>query len=276
MPAVQAVGIASDRPASFRLPVLDDRGDVAARRAAIDSMIIDDSHVPPGAAQTAPLPATPTDRDAPANRARTPEARFTASAGVPSANSPKPAAGTSAVGTSAVGTSAVGTSAVGTSAIGTSAIRASRDRDAEPTGPTNGAPDVAAPGNGHDAGEGGEAARAARVRAAVTLPAHARMIRPDGDQAAAPVSYTADDWRGHIKGAPARPEARVYGAAGGPDSANPVTAELAAPTPPSGDVTKPISILDRAARVALLGTLLAIFVLLFIFGPKISQWWGMH
>jgi len=42
------------------------------------------------------------------------------------------------------------------------------------------------------------------------------------------------------------------------------------------DAAESVSILDRAARIALLGTLLAIFVLLFIFGPKISQWWGTH
>jgi len=42
----------------------------------------------------------------------------------------------------------------------------------------------------------------------------------------------------------------------------------------ASEAAKPVSMLDRAARIGLLGLLLAIFVLLFIFGPKISQWWG--
>jgi hypothetical protein len=287
MPAVKAVGIASDRPPRFRLPVLDDRGDVAARLAAIDSMIIDDSDVPRGDALTAAASATPADRDALANDAPpAPETRFRASTGLPSVDAPK--------------------RAVGTSAIGTSAVRTSRDRDATPTGRANAAPDQAAPGSRHGAAEGGDAPPAARVRAAVALPAHPPMIRPD-DVQGAPVRYPADDWRGRIKGAPARADANVYGAGGGLASANPATGASATPAAPAGDATKPardngeattagpvgrpqvtgrrgqavdtakpISVLDRAARIALLGALLAIFVLLFIFGPKISQWWGTH
>jgi hypothetical protein len=42
----------------------------------------------------------------------------------------------------------------------------------------------------------------------------------------------------------------------------------------AADAAKPVSVLDWVARIGLLGGLLAIFVLLFIFGPKISQWWG--
>ncbi|HZD99030.1 MAG TPA: hypothetical protein VE132_12830, partial [Micromonosporaceae bacterium] len=135
---------------------------------------------------------------------------------------------------------------------------------------------------------------------AATVPANARVLRPDGVQATAPASYTADDWRGRIKGTPARADAHVYGAAGGPAPAMPAdaipTTPFAGTTTPTGESSRPtmagpagrreangraeadtakrVSILDRAARIGLLGALVAIFVLLFIFGPKISQWWG--
>lgn len=118
------------------------------------------------------------------------------------------------------------------------------------------------------------------------------------------VRYAPGDWRGRIKGAPARADAHVYGAPGDSASAGAETnspAAFSVPTaraggattpgfanneggtaPPAGhgratkraEATQPISPLDRAARIGLLGGLLAIFVLLFIFGPRISQWWG--
>jgi hypothetical protein len=220
MRAVLAIGIVTKRPPPFRLPVLNDRGDVAARLAAIDSMIIDESDQgeAPGDAPTAAASATPAEAisDQPANTAET--------------DFP------------------------------------------------------------------------VRVRAAATVPARVRMLRPDGVPSAAPITYTADDWRGHIKGAPARADAHVYGAAGGLASAFPtrrgpdavsVPTTPADPTEPAGDTgertvgrreatgraepaetVKRVSVLDRAARIGLLGALLALFVLLFIFGPKISQWWS--
>ena len=89
----------------------------------------------------------------------------------------------------------------------------SKPAPSEPA-PPDGASEVgtSAVGNGGDG---------ARVRAAAAVPARARMLRPDGVPAAAPVSYAADDWRGRIKGAPARADAHVYGAPGGPTSAGP-------------------------------------------------------
>jgi hypothetical protein len=193
--------------------------------------------------------------------------------------------------------------------------------------------DAHAIGQGEQSTESGEAPRGARVRAAATVPAHARLLRPDGVDGPAPVSYTADDWRGRIKGAPARADARIYGAVSdrsgesvsahrtargsatvsgqpatlsgayapsvvpsapkeGPSAPNgstpnPAPADAATQAkPPSNSAVathgstagaaraKPVSILDRAARIGLLGGLLAIFVLLFIFGPRISQWWS--
>jgi hypothetical protein len=289
MPAVQAVGITTDRPPPFQLPVLDNRGDVAARLAAIDSMIADDADggSPAGDTRLAPASIARANADAHVNRPpRVPETVSRARTDA-SADAHRAAARVRAVGTSAVGTSAVETSAVGTGAgtIGTGRSDADRAGTDNGTSPADGGPDRAVPTTANEAAGDG-----ARVRAAVTVPAHARMLRPDGVAAAAPVSYAADDWRGHIKGAPARADAQVYGAPGGPTSAGagagssaavsaPTTRAGDAPTPAvanseRGTAAKPVSMLDRAARIGLLGLLLAIFVLLFIFGPKISQWWG--
>jgi hypothetical protein len=270
MPAVQAVGITTDRVPPFQLPVLDNRGDVAARLAAIDSMIIDDADGGSIAGDTplAPVSAARANADALANRPpriSEPGPRIRADA---SADAHRAAARVRPVGSSAVGSS---------------------DLAVPPTAANEAA------------GDG------ARVRAAASVPAHARMRRPDGVPAAAPVSYAADDWRGRIKGAPARADAQIYGAPGGSRSQGPrasLAAGLSVPNTRAGDATtpaaansergaaapaghgraaertraadaaKPVSMLDRAARIGLLGGLLAIFVLLFIFGPKISQWWG--
>jgi hypothetical protein len=299
MPAVQAIGVVTDRPPPFRLPVLDDRGDVAARLAAMDSMIIDESgrRATSGDVPTGPASARRADGDTISDRPpRTPETAFPASAGAASAEAAKSAIGISAVSNSTVGMSAVSNGAVGKAVAGAGG----RHRDPGVEGVTSVASGRVVPADAsNNAGrEGGEAPRGARVRAAATVPARARMLRPDGVQAAAPATYTADDWRGHIKGTPARADAHVYGAAGGPASAMPAEAILTTPftgtTTPTGDssehrmsgrreataraesaeTAKRVSILDRAARIGLLGALLAIFVLLFIFGPKISQWWG--
>ena len=287
MPAVQAVGITTDRPPPFHLPVLDNRGDVAARLAAIDSMITDDADDGSLAGDAAPAPASMArvNADALTDRPlRVPETlsrpRTGASADAHRAAARVRPAETSAVSSSTVSSSTVSSGAVGTGADGTGA-------------------------GGMGMGQSG-AGDEARVRAAATVPAHVRMLRPDGAPATASVSYSADDWRGHIKGAPARADAQVYGAPGGPPSPRPGAGSPAAvsvPTARAGDATapavvngegasatpaghgkstervrakepKPVSMLDRAARVGLLGGLLAIFVLLFVFGPKISQWWA--
>ena len=316
MPAVQAVGIATDRPPPFQLPMLDNRGDVAARLAAIDSMITDDAdgwsvagEMPPP-----PVPAARTNPDASTNRPpRTPErgsgTRSDAPADVHRAAARVRPAGTSAVSTSPVGTGTIGIGSTGPggSGIGTGRSDADRtrpDRRASQAAAADAGPDRAVSPPANEA-----AADGARVRAAATVPAHARMLRPGSGPglAPAPVSYAADDWRGRIKGAPARADAQVYGAPGGPTSPDPgaeSSAAFSVPNTRAGDAmtpavankaggsaaparhgraseraraaeaAKPVSILDRAARIGLLGALLAVFVLLFIFGPKISQWWG--
>jgi hypothetical protein len=287
MPAVQAIGIADDRPPPFRLPMLNDRGDVAARLAAFDSMIIDDPDADPSTG---------------------------GAANVSTARPPAPTAPTAPM-TSRDGNESVATS----SPSGTRGARADGDAHAI--------------GQGEQPTESGEAPRGARVRAAATVPAHVRLLRADGVGGPTPVSYTADDWRGRIKGAPARADAHVYGAASdrsggsapahltargsatvsGPPATVPgayapsegPSAPKEGPSAPSGSAphpapadaatearpasdsavamhgptagaarAKPVSILDRAARIGLLGGLLAIFILLFIFGPKISQWWS--
>ncbi len=313
MPAVQAVGITTDRPPPFRLPVLDNRGDVAARLAAIDSMITDDADRGSLAGETplAPASIARANADALASRApREPEpgswTRTNASADANRVAARVRPVGISAVGTSALGTSALGANAVQTGAGGSGTGRSDADltrpeRGTSPAGAADDRPNLAAPRTANAAGDG------ARVRAAATVPAHAQLLRPDGVPAAAPVRYAADDWRGHIKGAPARADAQVYGALGGPTSLGAGASSSAASSLPdtrAGDATtpsvangergttappghgrakertqaaeaaKPVSMLDRAARIGLLGGLLAIFVLLFIFGPKISQWWG--
>ena len=224
-----------------------------------------------------------------------------------SADAHRAAARVRPVGTSAVGSSATGTGVVGTGAGGTGTGRSDADRTRPDRGTSlaaaaDGGPDLAVPATANEAAGDG-----ARVRAAASVPAHARMLRPDGVPAAAPVSYAADDWRGRIKGAPARADAQIYGAPGGPTSPVPgasLSAGLSVSNTRAGDATtpaaansergtatpaghgramertraaetaKPVSMLDRAARIGLLGGLLAIFVLLFIFGPKISQWWS--
>jgi hypothetical protein len=308
MPAVQAVGVATDRPPPFHLPVLDNRGDVAARLAVIDSMITDDADDASLARDPTLAPASiaRANADALADRLlRVPETPPRARPGA-SADAHRAAARVRPVGTSAVGTSAVSSSGVGTGAGGIGAERSGvdrprPDRGISPATAADRGPHVAVPPTATKA-----AGDEARARAAATVPAHTRMLRPDGAPATAPVSYSADDWRGHIKGAPARSDAQVYGAPGGPTSPRAGASSSAAvsvPTARAGDATtptvvngargtaaaagpgkstervqakeaKPVSMLDRAARIGLLGGLLAIFVLLFIFGPKISQWWG--
>jgi hypothetical protein len=273
MPGVRAVGITTDRPAPFRLPVLDDRGDVVARLAAIDAMVTDEDPGPSTPTASAGPFADGNDADVLAGTANT--ARGVAASRIPAGR-----------------------------ATGPDALR------------RHGDPDAAGPAGGGQAasGSGGEASRGARVRAAATVPARARVLRPDGVEGPGTVSYTADDWRGHIKGAPARADAHVYGASPATGGDSPTThrdargsVSVPAPTPPAppagptGTTTsnaaatiepathragpkhgqgtaatpeKPVSILDWAARIGLLGALIAIFVLLFIFGPRISQWWG--
>lgn len=305
MPAVQAIGIADDRPPPFRLPMLNDRGNVAARLAAIDSMIIDDPDGHPSTGGAASVsPARASARPAP-NASTAPTA---------------PTAPTASIAPTRAMTSPGGNETAATSSAG-SALRARPDGGAH------------AIGQGEQSTQSGEASRGARVRAAATVPAHVRLLRPDGVDGPTPVSYTADDWRGRIKGAPARADSRVYRAvsdrsgesapahgtargsatvSGQPatvsgtyapneglsaskatppapngSTPNPAPADAATETrPPSNSAVathgptagaaraKPVSILDRAARIGLLGGLLAIFVLLFIFGPKISQWWS--
>lgn len=276
MPAVRAVGITTDRPAPFRLPVLDDRGDVVARLAAIDAMVIDED----------PGPSTPTASARPRADGNDADVR---------------------AGTANIGRGVAASRIPASRATGPDARRRHGDPDA--VGPAGGS-EAASGGEG---ASGGEASRGARVRAAATVPARARVLRPDGVEGPGPVSYTADDWRGHIKGTPARADAHIYGAspAMGGDSTTHRDARgsgsVPAPIPPgppaaptrtttpnaattiepathragpkhgqgtAATAAKPVSILDRAARIGLLGALIAIFVLLFIFGPRISQWWG--
>jgi hypothetical protein len=301
MPAVHVVGITTDRPPPFHLPVFDNRGDVAARLAAIDSIITDDADG--GAlADDAPLGTASIARanaDGLANRPPASETASRARTGG-SADAHRAAARVRPVGNSAVGNGAVGTSAVGIGTGRSDADRTRPDRDTSPAAVADGRPDLAVPPRANEAAGDG-----ARVRAAAAVPARARMLRPDGVAAAAPVSYAADDWRGRIKGAPARADAHVYGVSGGPTSAGPGAGSAAVSVPaaragdattpvanikrgtvaPAGrgkatqsaqgtDTSQPVSMLDRAARIGLLGALLAIFVLLFIFGPRISQWWS--
>jgi hypothetical protein len=258
MPVVHAIDIVPDRPRPFRLPVLADRGDVAGRLAALDAMDAetdedaDDSIESPSAE---PPPARP-DRLA---RHRRPDTGEFMPAGGPVAT--------------------------------TSPAASPPSEPIEPVSPVESV-DVASV-------EADIAPTPGRVRAAAAVPPGVRL----GARGVAPspgaVGYSTADWRGRIKGAPPRAAAHMYGAppvtvpppldvqpeaaaAAEPPSATalpttpagPVLDGTASTTVDNGDADRKLSPLDLAARIAFITALVVIFVLLFVFGPKISSWWS--
>jgi hypothetical protein len=349
MPVVQAVGLGSDRHSPFSLPTLVNRGDVAARLAAIAAMDDGAADAPAGATH-APAGVEPsTMADAPAATAK------------PVADvAPRPAAvGRAAVGRAAVvapridepadiaiprqpDAASAATEPSPTDEADATSVEAPVDATApgvtapdmtaagltapDMTAPGVTAPEKAPPARG-SARVGGS--RPARGAAAVPTRAH-----PPATEAPHVTSYADDDWRGHIKGAGHRTDGRVYTATAEPPNAGAEPPSTAAPaptkpppptTPPSAPTTTPVplalatariptaplrsasdrddvadvpamatapassaeeeesehapkhlSVADRLARIGVVLVIVAIFVVLFLLGPKINQWFSGH
>ncbi|HKD98107.1 MAG TPA: hypothetical protein VKB69_10945 [Micromonosporaceae bacterium] len=101
----------------------------------------------------------------------------------------------------------------------------------------------------------------------VALPnAHRSDLLPEEEAA---VRYDTVDWRGHIRGSAAKRSSTLYR----DERPDTPTTDGPAAVPEAADDGK-LSLADRVGRIVLLVGGIILFIVLFLYGPQISQWWN--
>lgn len=267
MPVVQAIGLGHDMPAPFHLPTLNNRGDVAARLAAIDAMEFDEPDEVSAAGSDAYHGGGHVERSPIREVPGTAPTRWAAgSDGVAGTRDGAAIRGAAAVPPHARILLPEGVEAPGATSY---ADDDWRRHIKGPGGRT--ASRVYGPGGSADAGRPPWHAGATGFGGSGSLVGDPPPISPMAGDPRVPGPAFADSF-GPTAHSPTRgPERdeRLLARHG-----HETTAESADES--AEDDGKPLSTMDKIARIAVVLGIAGIFVVLFIFGPKISQWWSTH